>query len=302
MPDAFHAEGFSIVLHHSATVVLTLSCYHFLFICSVLKFLSGMIILLNLTGARPAYTRKLRIYWGLRLASRMYGRILVIIIDGMDKAKFAWPRWPWRVNHEIAALIRPRMTFTAVMAHGWCCSLYHAPEWLVSGANYCIDLLCRTIVQVWDISQRTGRPFPRHLVVQSDNTVSQSKNETVCLWLAWLVAASLFESANLFFLRVGHTHEDIDQLFGVIATLIIKCHTYETPEQLMKYLAKSLTPKFAAKNELLTSEMVTAVRRSSRKHVALLLIPSASQGCAEQHWTCQARFVKPQGCKHYSLS
>ena len=39
--------------------------------------------------------------------------------------------------------------------------------------------------------------------------------------MAWLVKAGLFETANLFFLRVGHTHEDIDQLFSILVALIL---------------------------------------------------------------------------------
>jgi hypothetical protein len=96
----------------------------------------------------PAHALQLRIYWGMRLASQLYGFILCIIIDAMDKTKFAWPRWVGRVSHAVASLVRPRMTFTAVLAHGWCCSLYCGPEWLTSGACYCIDLICRTIQKV----------------------------------------------------------------------------------------------------------------------------------------------------------
>ena len=59
------------------------------------------------------------------------------------------PRWKGSVSKDTAALVRPRMTFTAVLAHGWCCSLYCAPEWVSSGACYCIELLCRTIQQVF---------------------------------------------------------------------------------------------------------------------------------------------------------
>jgi hypothetical protein len=113
--------------------------------------------------------------------------------------------------------------------------------------------------QVWEISKRTGRPFPRHLVIQSDNTVSQAKNETVMLWLAWLVAEALFETANLFFLRVGHTHEDIDHLFGIVCTLVHQS-LFETPEELMDFLAVSLAERFQKKGEELTCSMVSDIR------------------------------------------
>ena len=40
-----------------------------------------------------------QIYWNLRWVSRCFGDVLVIIIDAMDKSKFAWPRWPGHSNH-----------------------------------------------------------------------------------------------------------------------------------------------------------------------------------------------------------
>ena len=70
-----------------------------------------------------------QIYWGLRLASRCQGEVLTVIIDSMDKAKFAWPRWPFAVRpHAIADLRRPRAVFTAAWAHGYCCNLFMASE------------------------------------------------------------------------------------------------------------------------------------------------------------------------------
>ena len=107
---------------------------------------------------------------------------------------------------------------------------------------------------------RTGRRFPRHLVVQADNTVAQAKNQWVALWLAQLVRAGLFETCNLFFLRVGHTHEDIDQLFSILVSLILRCHHFQTPQELLDFLMKELQPKFEAKREECHGKIVTGIR------------------------------------------
>ena len=59
------------------------------------------------------------LYWALRHASRVFDNVLVIIIDSMDKTKFAWPRYPWpRVSKDLAGIPRPRHVFTAAIAHG----------------------------------------------------------------------------------------------------------------------------------------------------------------------------------------
>ena len=59
------------------------------------------------------------LYWALRHASRLRDNVLVIIIDSMDKTKFAWPRYPWpQISKELGDVPRPRMVFTAAIAHG----------------------------------------------------------------------------------------------------------------------------------------------------------------------------------------
>ena len=59
------------------------------------------------------------LYWALRHASRVFDNVLVIIIDSMDKTKFAWPRYPWpRISKDVGGIPRPRLIFTAAIAHG----------------------------------------------------------------------------------------------------------------------------------------------------------------------------------------
>jgi hypothetical protein len=122
------------------------------------------------------------------------------------------------------------------------------------------QLRVQTIEAVWAICKRTGRQFPRHLVIQSDNTVAQAKNSFVTMMLAYLVSKYKFASTNLFFLMVGHTHEDIDQLFGVVCSLIQRKHHYEVPEDLMAFLQANLASKFTLKGEEFHVVRLTTVR------------------------------------------
>ena len=48
------------------------------------------------------------------------------------------------------------------------------------------------------------------------------------------------------FLVVGHAHEDVDQLFGVVVSLILQLGAFETIVELMEYLLEKLRTKFAA--------------------------------------------------------
>ena len=89
------------------------------------------------------------IYWNLRLASQMLGDVLVLIIDAMDKAKFCWPAWPFdRRPKELEKLFRPKMDFTAVMAHGYAAGIFMSNETVSHGSDFTIEAICRTLQKV----------------------------------------------------------------------------------------------------------------------------------------------------------
>ena len=158
---------------------------------------------------RAAYHDRM-IYWWCRYASRHNLDVLTIIIDSMDKAKLAWPQWPWgTVDKTLERFRRPRVVLTAAMAHGYGTFLFVADEDLSHGSDAFCDVLARVLEFVWRRCRETGRNFPRHLVIQSDNTTAQAKNTYVAMFLAFLVSKYKFTTTNLFFLQVGHTHEDV---------------------------------------------------------------------------------------------
>ena len=56
-----------------------------------------------------------------------------------------------------------------------------------------------------------------------DNTSGENKNFIVLACLAALVGIGVVPSVTAAFLRVGHTHEDMDVLWGINATVLGKC-------------------------------------------------------------------------------
>jgi len=105
---------------------------------------------------RAQYRDRL-LYWNLRLASQCESDVLVIIIDAMDKAKFAWPRWPWhRRPHDLDDIIRPKMNFTAVLAHGYLGYLFMSSEVVSHGSDFCIEAIARTIQAVYEMCKRVA--------------------------------------------------------------------------------------------------------------------------------------------------
>ena len=92
-------------------------------------------------------------------------------------------------------------------------------------------------------SQAGGSPrtFPSHVVVMADNTVKSAQNQFVLKFLASLVSKKLFKSCTLLGLQVGHTHEDIDQLFSVARAFLKRKGSWQCLELVLRelYVPKS---------------------------------------------------------------
>ena len=201
------------------------------------------------------------IYWSLRWASRAYQNVLVLTIDSMDKAKTAYPQWRGHVQPGyLHSLIRPRTVLSAVLCHGWSTSVYLSPEEINHGADNWCELIARSLENVAEISRRTGRPMPQHLVIQADNTTAQCKNSLASVFLCYLVLKGKFLTATLNFLTVGHTHEDIDRFFALVLMTVLRKRAFEVPEDLVEQLQTSLQAWTEKRGEELSVQLVEAIR------------------------------------------
>ena len=70
-----------------------------------------------------------------------------------------------------------------------------------------------------------------------DNCWRENKNQHIITFLAILVKLNIFRKIKLNFDLVGHTHEDIDQLFKSLNTLLQK-ETVGTVNKLLDVLSK----------------------------------------------------------------
>lgn len=154
---------------------------------------------------------KRAVYHKVRFMARIEPeRFLSMIIDGMDQKKTNLP-WIWPVDKAIASLMRIKTHITGVIMHG------HKPSCLLFvhflDVPHDPNLTCHIINQ--SLLSLQG-PIPRNFNLQLDNTSKENKNSTVLVYLAILLLKGVFDSVTVSFLPVGHTHEDIDQLFSRI--------------------------------------------------------------------------------------
>ena len=82
--------------------------------------------------------------------------------------------------------------------------------------------------------------LPPILNVQMDNAISDNKNRYVfCFW-SLLVAKCIFDKVYVNFMLVGHTHDNIDALFGRWSIALRK-ESFPTIPLLMKSFMKNET-------------------------------------------------------------
>ncbi|CAB4033100.1 Hypothetical predicted protein, partial [Paramuricea clavata] len=86
------------------------------------------------------------------------------------------------------------------------------PKWDHDDSNLTNNIILQTLEIV---NRRYGLPPVFHL--QLDNCWRENKNRHVFTLLSLLVELSIFDKVKGNFLPVGHTHEDIDALFGIFS-------------------------------------------------------------------------------------
>ena len=211
-------------------------------------------------------------YYALRYHSQTYPEECVTIMhDKMDHAKTASPVFSHK-NKELDGLTKLPVCVTGMIAHGHGDVRYahYGLDVFPHDSNYTIgsmakllrDLeeppksssrelfvgagstaLFRSILKGAEIcSMSLGRgpqapvgptPLPPILHVQMDNASGDNKNRYVYAFWSLLVAKRIFREVYVNFMMVGHTHDDIDALFGRWS-MLLKKETFPTIPTLMK--------------------------------------------------------------------
>lgn len=166
-------------------------------------------------------------YWLAREKSRTGQGFLTIIYDGFDKSKpslLRWPRGRMPKHATLERLNRTGIQISAALAHGYGAVIFLAEECVSTGGPFSWECLFYTIQKSHEACCRSGRSWPRSLWLQHDNTVKELKNGLSGNLLAGLVLSQYFDEAGQHMLPVGHTHEDIDGVFGMLSNHLMSAN------------------------------------------------------------------------------
>ena len=105
------------------------------------------------------------------------------------------------------------------------------------GVNYTIECLQRVLDALQ--AEDPGTPLPRTLYLQLDNCSGANKNKYMLAYASTLVDLGVFDEVTLSFLMVGHTHEDIDQIFSLVSAAV-KHYDIVTPQDYEDVVVRAL--------------------------------------------------------------
>ena len=135
-----------------------------------------------------------------------------LIIDGADQGKHLLPHFCNR-SHLSDEAVKQHLYAYGAISHGRKAYTFLLPGHVAQGHDVTIEVLWRVIN---DVQSEEGR-VPPVLLLQLDNTTKQNKGRFLFAFLALLVHHNVFDKVLVSFLPVGHTHEDIDQMFSRFA-------------------------------------------------------------------------------------
>ena len=98
-----------------------------------------------------------------------------------------------------------------------------------------------TIIILLNILFMYRDSLPEVLYLQMDNCARENKNKYVFAFCALLVELGIFRKIKVSFLMVGHTHEDVDQMFSRYSTYLGRSNSF-TMDSLMDAFENSYTP------------------------------------------------------------
>ena len=163
-----------------------------------------------------------RSYYDRRLLAIKYpDDFLSCIVDGSTQRYHNCPMLDdHTVLKDASEFAQIKQSLTCVHFHGRQTFLFPRMPYHDKGSNWTIQCISSALESLAKSDSDTK--LPKTLFLQLDNCSGDNKNKYVFGFFSSLVANGTFNTVVLSFLVVGHTHEDVDQLFSTIGAHLKK--------------------------------------------------------------------------------
>jgi hypothetical protein len=211
-------------------------------------------------------------YTKRKLAVRFPEKYMSMIVDGADQGEYALPYTNVK-SKASQACPGIQLKLMGVLVHGIGVYAYTVVPNCKQGVNATCESIQRTLVKMI----HSGIKLPPKLYLQLDNTAKQCKSRFLFAYLGLLVRYGVFQKIVVSFLPVGHTHEDIDQVFSRFAVALRQVNVWNRQE-----LAELLADAYHYLNMPTTMDHIEACANISEW--AELLVPESQwAGISQYH-------------------
>ena len=172
-----------------------------------------------------------------------------LMLDGMDQAKFAMPRAKRLCGtSDYGKVWKPNVHLVGGILWGVCEYYYLLPMDCAKDSSMQATLLGRSLDVAREklqlLEPTMDLDLPDNMVIAVDNTPRESKNQIFAGFCAWLTAHH-FRCVETQYLQTQHTHNELDQRFSTLATLIKQCPKIETMDELKHIIESQMKPLHA---------------------------------------------------------
>ena len=161
-----------------------------------------------------------------------------MICDGMTQKTTALPHFKtkptWKGKDELGVHVE------GVMVQNRAPHLEFSLQNVRGDGNVLIDTVHRAVLREQSARQSEQKCMPEVFYLQLDN-VNTNKSKDLLAYLSLLVKRGVFKKVKINFLLVGHTHENIDQLFSRFSVRLRKEDAL-TVKVLMKIAKECFSP------------------------------------------------------------
>ena len=162
------------------------------------------------------------------------GFTICIIIGGIDRSKFRYPRSRVVNSKQFSSFVRPCMDMVAAITHGHHTILALSEPWVKKDSSFTCELFCHSLHMI------PGDLRDGEILLQADNCSRENKNNSTCRLMALLVGGHRARRAELRFLLSGHSHEDVDQFFSNVSSVLEQHPELHVPSQFISVLDRWL--------------------------------------------------------------
>ena len=144
-------------------------------------------------------------------------------LDDMDQAKLQSPYFCQKTK-ELSNLLKLKNHLTGVIItngnfeNDRVYKVFVNNDQFTQGSNKTVSIIFEILISV----QTELKKLPRKLMIQSDNCGKDLKNQYVLAFYYLLVELDIFDEVLISHMPPGHTHNDVDFCFGIIAQKLKK--------------------------------------------------------------------------------